>query len=340
MGIFPLILGCLAILVTSCATSRTPSVDLSRFEYQRPQMGLPFRIVLFAAGKDEADAAAEAAFQRISQLNDIMSDYEDESELTLLSKSSGQGKSVPVGPDLWRVLERAQALSVKSGGAFDITVGPYVKLWRRARRERKLPDPALLAAAAKSVGYRYLHLDPARKTVRLDAPDMRLDLGGIAKGYAVDEALKVLKGRGIRSALVSGGGDLAVSEPPPGQSGWRIELPPLDVTNAPPARFVRLRNAALATSGDLFQRLEIDGRRYSHIVDPRTGVGLTDHSLVTVIARDCMTADSHTKVVSVLGPDAGMALLRGVAGVEARVVRKPGDVVERRETKGFARFYD
>ena len=323
------------------SASGSASGALQRFEHQKPEMGLPFRIVLYAPDRTVADQAVAAAFTRIEELNDILSDYDIDSELSRLSRSSGEGRAVAVGPDLWRVLSRAQALAEQTDGAFDVTVGPCVNLWRRARREGKLPDPVRLEQARRAVGYRYVHLDPARHTAELKVPDMRLDLGGIAKGYAVDEALKVLARHGIRRALVSGGGDLAVSEPPPGRAGWRIELPPLDVTNTPPARFVLLRNAALATSGDLFQRLEIEGRRYSHILNPRTGIGLTDHSLVTVIARDCMTADSLTKVVSVLGPEPGLRFLESRRPpVVARVARQPGETLEMRETPGFRRFYE
>jgi thiamine biosynthesis lipoprotein len=297
-------------------------------------------MVLYAPDPAAAMTAASNAFHRIAQLNAIMSDYDSDSELSRLSQSSGQEKVTPVSEDLLRVLERAQSLSQRSGGAFDVTVGPCVNLWRKARREKKLPDPSWLARARKSVGYQHMRLDAQRRTVELLVPDMRLDLGGIAKGYAVDEALKILQRHGIKRALVAGGGDIAVADPPPDKPGWRIELPPLDVTNAPPVRFVLLTNAALATSGDLFQRLEIDGRRYSHIVDPRTGIGLTDHSLVTVIARDCMTADSLTKVVSVLGPEQGLKLIQQDRGAEARVVRKPAEQIELRETAGFGHYYE
>ena len=330
-----------------CPTARDPvSGDKAsgpapaRFEYRRPQMGLPFRIVLYAADQGRADAAAAAAFKRIEQLNGIMSDYDEDSELSRLSRTSGQGKEIPVSDDLWRVLKRAQDLAGRSGGAFDVTVGPCVNLWRRARIEKRLPNPARLAEARRATGYQHVRLNPGRQAVELLVPGMRLDLGGIAKGYAVDEALNVLGRSGIRSALVAGGGDMAVSAPPPGRKGWRIEVAPLDATNAPPARFVRLSHAAIATSGDLFQRLEIDGKRYSHIVDPRTGIGLTDHSLVTVIARDCMTADSLTKVVSVLGPEKGLRFIEDTPAAAARVVRQPGGAVETYESKRFSRFYE
>ena len=310
-----------------------------RYEFTQPQMGLPFRIVLYAT-EAEAKPAADAAFARIAQLNDILSDYDTDSELSRLSRSAGEGKSVPVSQDLWNVLARAQELARRSDGAFDVTVGPVVSQWRRARREKKLPPPARLEAALAAVGWEKLHLDPRARTARLVAPEMRLDLGGIAKGYAVDEAQKVLRARGITRALVAGGGDMAASDAPPGKRGWRIEVAPLDLTNAPPARFVLLRHHALATSGDVFQRVEIDGVRYSHIVDPMTGLGLTDHSLVTILARDCTTADALATAVSVLGPALGLALVETTPATAACIVRKPGASIESLESRRFGAFLD
>jgi thiamine biosynthesis lipoprotein len=236
------------------------------------------------------------------------------------------------------VLEQSQKLAAASGGAFDVTVGPYVNLWRKARREQRLPRADLLAAARSAVGWEKLQLDPRAHAAKLLAPNMRLDLGGIAKGYAVDEAIKVLRACGIRQALVAGGGDMAASGPPPGQKGWRIQVAPLDMTNAPPARFVRLANAGLATSGDAFQRLEIDGQRYSHIVNPKTGIGLTDHSLVTIIAPDGLTADGLATAVSVLGPQAGLKLVQRTRGGAAHIVRAPGGQVELTESSRFNTF--
>ena len=311
--------------------------DVQRFEYVQPQMGVPFRIVLYAADKRTADAAAEAAFARVNELNVVLSDYDTDSELSRLSQTAGQGKVVAVSEDLWHVLERAQQLAAETGGAFDVTCGPVVSLWRKARREKKLPDLAKLGEARQAVGYSKIQLNPSARTAELLVPYMRLDLGAIAKGYAMDEAIKVLSARGIASALVSGGGDMAASSAPPGTKGWHIELAPLDAPNSPSAKFVLLRNQALATSGDLFQHVEIDGKRYSHIVDPRTGIGLTDHSLVVVIAHDCITADSLSTAVSVLGPKEGLKLAEGKNAC-ARVVRKPSTKIEVYESKCFARY--
>jgi thiamine biosynthesis lipoprotein len=323
---------------TLCA--QESAAELTRFEFEEPQMGVPFRIVLYAPSSQAANEAAQAAFKRVADLNQIMSDYETDSELNELSRTSGQGKAVHVSDDLWTVLLRADTLARQSGGAFDITVGPVVSLWRRARRTLQMPHPTRLADALKAVGYQKVRLHSEDHTVELLASGMKLDLGGIAKGYALDEEIKVLKSKGVTRALVSGGGDMAISNPPPGQKGWCVEIAPLDITNAPAPRFVRLANAGLATSGDMFQRLEIEGKRYSHIVDPHTGIGLTDHSLVTVIASSCMIADSLSKVVSVLGPEKGVQFIEACPDAEAEVARKPNEQVETRESKGFRRYYD
>src|SRR5437773_6196241 len=194
------------------------------------------------------------------------------------------------------------------------------------------PLPARLAQALQAVGHKKLRLDSRRHTVELLKPNMRLDLGAIAKGYAADEALRVLRRQGITRALVAGGGDMTLGDRPPGKRGWRIEIAPLDTTNAPPARFVLLANAGLATSGDVFQHVEIGGKRYSHIVDPRTGIGLTDHSLVTVIAQDGITADSLATAVSVLGPEKGKKLIENTKGAAVQIVRQPGEQIEINES--------
>src|SRR5439155_9257337 len=196
-------------LVLACSCAAANPSELERFEFSEPQMGLPFHVVLYAKDKPTAEASARAAFDRIQQLNDRLSDYETDSELSRLSQTAGSGQAVQVSDELWFVLERSQKLAEQSEGAFDVTVGPVVSLWRKARRENRLPDAAKLAGAKELVGYRKLRLDPKRDTAQLGVPYMRLDLGAIAKGYALDEALNVLRSRGITRALVSGGGEMA-----------------------------------------------------------------------------------------------------------------------------------
>ena len=333
----PIAIVLIAVLLVSCVSE---SARLQRFEFQRPEMGLPFRLVLHAPDGTTATNVAEAAFARIAELNSILSDYEEGSELSRLSRSSGSGQAVAVSPDLWKVLAKSEEVSRASDGAFDLTVGPFVQLWKRARRQRELPTTNQIATAQASVGWRLVELDAGRHTALLRVPHMRLDPGGIAKGYALDEAAKVIRARGVTRFLVSGGGDMVAGEAPPGQHGWRVEVGVFDTTNAPSPRFVSLRNYALATSGDVFQRAEIGGVRYSHIVNPHTGLGLTDHSLVTMLAPTGMTADALSKVVSVLGPEKGLPRLRSFPGVEALALRRPDTQVEERQTPDFARWLE
>lgn len=329
-----------ALLLLLCVGCRSIEPTLVRKEYRQTHMGMPFRIVLYAPDDQHADAAAGAAFNRIAALNSILSDYEPNSELTLLSKSSGSGRAVPLGDDLRRVLERAVEVSKAGDGAFDITVGPLVDVWRRARRQRTLPEPEKISAALAATGWTNIvlgHDAAGHSTAMLLRPGMRLDLGGIAKGYALDEATKVLRSHGITRSLVSGGGDMFAAGTPPGEPGWKVTVGKLDITNAPPERTVWLKDRALVTSGDLFQRVEIGGVRYSHIVDPRTGQALTDHSQVTVIGHVAMTTDAVSKVLSVLGSEKGIGLARQF-GVETIMFRAPTGIVETRETSGWKRY--
>lgn len=309
----------------------------TRFESTQPQMGVPFKIILYAPDEAAAKGAFEAAFSRIEALNQILSDYDPDSELNRLSRTAGTGKSVPVSETLWDVLCRSQALARATDGAFDVTVGPYVRLWRRARRQKRMPSEERMTAARATVGHRQLALDPQHRTARLATADMRLDLGGIAMGYAVDEALALLKARGISRALIDASGDIGVGDPPPGKDGWTIGVAPLEADGLP-SLTISLANAAVTTSGDAFQHVVIDGTRYSHIVDPRTGLGLTDRSGVTVIARDCATADSLATAISVLGPKQGLALALATPGAAAFMARDADGRLEKFETANFARF--
>jgi FAD:protein FMN transferase len=301
------LLACLTCALVGCAAWK-PEV---RHEIEEPHMGLPFRLVLYTPDGQRATNAARAAFQRIAALNRILSDYESDSELSRLSRTSGSDQAVPLSEDLAAVLRRAAEISEASDGAFDITIGPAVQLWKRARRQRALPVPADIEAARASVGWRRLILgrdSHGQWTATLKAPAMRLDLGGIAKGYALDEAADALRRAGVQRFLISGGGDMVAGQAPPGAQGWRIEVGRLDLPGAPEPSVAWLQNEALTTSGDAFQRLELGGVRYSHIVDPRTCLALTNARQVTIIAADAMTADALSTAVCVLEPGEGLAL--------------------------------
>jgi thiamine biosynthesis lipoprotein len=310
----------LVLISMGCATWRA-EVALERFEYEEPQMGVPFRMVVYATNEVHAERAVDAAFARIAELNAMMSDYETDSEISKLSRSSEEGSpEVRLSEDLWIVLARAQKLARETEGTFDVTIGPCAALWRKARREKEFPEADRIESALRKVGYENLVLNERNRSARLMRFGMRLDLGAIAKGYAADEALEVLRKFGIRRALVAASGDLALGDAPPGEDGWRVEIVGYDSPGGPASAIVRLANCAVATSGDLFQRVEFNGVRYSHIVDPFTCVGMTNHALATVIAKDGMTADSLATVMTITERKKAFAIAKNWSAA-ARVVR-------------------
>jgi thiamine biosynthesis lipoprotein len=301
--------------------------ELTRFSFRQSHMGVPWEVVFYAADESTANIAAEAAYARIAELERVLSDYDPQSELSRLSESAGGGQPVAVSDDLWVVLQRSQQLSGRTEGAFDITVGPLVRLWRRARRQARLPVDDALCEARAAVGRQFLILNEETRTAELTRPEMRLDAGGIGMGYAVDEALKVLRRQGITRAMIDASGDIGVGDPPPGKEGWRIGIAPLRV-DGPPSAYLTLAGAAVTTSGDAFQHVEIDGRRYSHIVDPRTGLGIEGRQAVTVVAPDCTAADSLATAACVLGPKEGLALIGATPGASALFVWQTVDGVQ------------
>lgn len=307
-------------LVSSLDQAAPKPEVLHRFELAETHMGSEFRIVLYSPDEPAARRACRLAFDRIAALDAIFSDYQAESELMRLCDRAG-GPPVPVSPDLFTILQESKAMYERSSGAFDVTIGPVVRLWRRARRERKLPAPDTLKRALDLVSSRFMILDAEKRTVQLTKPGMKLDLGGIAKGYASDAAIRVLKEQGIHRALVAGAGDIAMSGPPPDAMGWRIAIARLDDPKLPPARVLLLHDLAVSTAGDTERYVEIDGKRYSHIVDPKTGLGVVDRCSVTVIAPDGATADSLDTAVYCLGPERGLPLIEATPSASAYIVR-------------------
>jgi len=289
-----------------------------RSEFSELHMGVEVRIVLYARDDAQAREAARAAFDRIAALEEVMSDYRPTSEIRSLDRRPGEW--INVSEALFTVLARGMDVARATNGAFDPTVGPLVALWREARRTHRLPSDATLDSARARVGWRRIALDSARRRVRLSRPGMRLDLGGIAKGYAVEQAARLLRERGVGSALVEAGGDITVTGAPPGEAGWRIEVPGADSTIR--ARAATLTNASISTSGPTAQFVEVGGVRYSHVIDPRTGIGLTSRAQATVSATDGALADALSTALTVLPRAAALSVLARYPGVIASVTRE------------------
>ena len=293
-----------------------------RFEATHPTMGTEFRFVVYAQDAQRARAALNDAKGRLDALNASLSDYVATSEISRLSAASGKGYWRLLPDDLWVVLTRGNRLATQTKGAFDVTVGPLTRLWRVSRRTGRLPSDDRLAEALAATGFRFLELDAGRQRARLTRPRMRLDLGGIAKGYAVDEALSRLLEHEITVALVDGGGDLRVQGIPPDSDGWRIGVRDLASEDELGIRTLT-GDVALATSGDLYQTVKIGGREFSHLIDPVSGLGLEFRRSVTVEAPDAITADALASALSVLPVAASRRLLkRHYPEANARILTK------------------
>jgi thiamine biosynthesis lipoprotein len=309
------VFACLSLLGATASGDK-----LQLHSYSRPAMGSVVRIELYAENVAVAEKAAEAAFQRVETLNQIASDYLPESELSLLNKVPAN-TPLKVSEDLFALISRSVEISAKTDGAFDITATYAIQHWRRARRQKKLPTEEQVQKAISMTDWRAIQLDEKARTVTKLKEGLLLDLGGIGKGFAADAALAVLKQHGITKALVAGSGDVAAGDAPPGKEGWDVALRTFE---APEEKdqltHVTLKNCGCSTSGDLHQYLELDGKRFSHIVDPKTGLGLRDRIACTVISPDATTSDGLATALCVLGVEKGLNLVEKSQGTVARFV--------------------
>jgi thiamine biosynthesis lipoprotein len=306
--------------ITSVAFGSTLLAGDTRHDFSQPAMGTTFRIACYAADKAIAAEAASAAFARIDALNAALSDYTETSELRRLCQTSGT--PVRVSEDLFTVIRRAHEVAESTDGAFDFTAGHLTNLWRRTRRQRDLPSEERLRHALTLTGWRQVALDEKNRAITLMKPGMYLDLGGIAKGYAAEAALAVMRARRLPRSVVIAGGDMAIGEAPPGEAGWEVKLRTFSEEEADADAIItlRLKNAGISTSGDLYQFVEIGGLRYSHIIDPKSGLGLTKRVSCSVISKNTTTSDAYATAFCVMGTSATLDYCQRHPGMEVRLV--------------------
>ena len=324
----------LALFVPSAGTVLGDDAKpLKLWQFRETHLAVPVDLRVYAAEEAVAKEASRAAYERIEELNLIFSDYDADSEAMRLCRSE---RPVRVSPELFLLLKRSVSLSRDTDGAFDVTIGPLIKQWRRARRKKELPKPEQIAAAKALVGYQHVNLFEPDRTAQMLQPGMHLDFGGVAKGYIAEEAYTVLEEKGCPCSLVAVAGDVFAGDAPPDAPAWKIGVAPLEKPDGPPSRYLALKRQAVSTSGDAFQFVEIDGVRYSHIVDPRTGLGLTRRGSVTVIAPHGWQADALATTVCILGPEKGLKLIDDNKDIEALIVTATdGGPSVTRESSGF-----
>lgn len=311
----------------SYADTIAAKVELSRFEFTRKLMGTACIITVYADNEKEARAAATAAFDEMARLESVMSDYIKsfpDSELLQLAQHASEdpAKTRDVSDDLWPVLVRSAKVHDATDGAFDITAKPFTNMWRTSRQRKELPPKTAIDRMRPFVGMDYLVLDHDKQTARLAKQGVWLDLGGIAKGYIADRALDVLKQRGLTIAQVQAGGDMALGDAPPGLKGW-----PINIADFPPRKLgngdetdVGLSfwhaKGGVSVSGDAFRFVEIAGVRYSHVIDPRTGLGVTGSRYACVKGPSAFATDAAATVGCILDQDAFEAALKKLSDIE------------------------
>lgn len=312
--------------------------DDGRFKHAREVMGTFAELTAYAADRDTARAAVEAGYVRLDDVNRLMSDYRDDSEISQLN-AAPPGEPFAVSPETWTCLKKAAAVSAASGGAFDITCRPLVQLWKAAGKANRMPTDAMLSATRERVGWQKLQLDDDTRTATKSVPNMQIDLGAIAKGHALDLAAEAMQKAGATAGVVDVGGDVRVFGQRPAGPNWKIAIRhPFQQGHF---AVLNLPRGAVATSG-LQQRFsEIEGQRYSHIIDPRTGRPAAQAPSVTVVAADGITADAWATALSVLSVDEGRALAASNAPDDIHalwLIRNADDEIVVHQTHGFAEY--
>lgn len=305
----------IALLIFQGIWKRTTEIDSG----YREVMGTFARVLVVASDKKSALNSIDAAMQAIERVDTLMSDYDPNSQLSQVNRDAFAAP-VAVDPEVFEVLSAAVEVSRISGGAFDVTIGPIVQLWRQAKETGVVPTPDQLAQARAKVGYQHLHLDPQAKTVRFAVEGMFLDVGGIAKGYAIDKAVWAMKEAGALGGMVDIGGDLACFGTPIGKNPhWYIALQDPAVEENTLLRF-KFDNQSVATSGDYRRFTILNGQKHSHIMNPTTADSVTDLSSVSIIASTAMQADALATAVSVLGSEKGLAMIETIPDVQAILI--------------------
>ena len=312
------------LIVVAIYFSSGPGKQVELDSGHRMVMGTFARAVVIAKDLDAAGKCIESGFTQINKVDDLMSDYKSDSEISSVNRD-GFKKAVQLSQSTYEVLQKSIEFSELTDGAFDVTVGPLVELFRKAKRKQVLPGPDEIADAKSKVGFEKLKLDDRNRTVQFTVEGMQLDVGGIAKGYAVDKAVETMQTHGAIGGMVDLGGDIrCFGAPLKGRDHWVIGLQNPNMVKDSAGREVLLKlkiaNGAIATSGDYQQFIIIEGKRRSHIIDRKTGTSTEGLSSVTIIADNATNADALATAVSVMGYEKGLELIENIPGTEAILI--------------------
>ena len=277
----------------------TLSAQLKRFEFPGNKMGSPFNIIFYHTDSVEAVSLARECFLIVDSLNNIFSDYSSESEIGKLALQTDQ-TDIKVSEELFSMIIISKDAWERSGKTFDITIGALTQLWRKAKKENRFPSEAEIEAAKDLTGFKNIIINERSKTISFKKPGIRFDFGGIVPGYVAQRVIDFLKTKNVNIALVDASGDIVMSDAPPGKDGWTIGINLPENENEIWDKKLELQNFAVSTSGDVYRYTIHNGIKYSHIIDPRTGYGVTSQRNVTVITKYGADADWLATACSIL----------------------------------------
>jgi thiamine biosynthesis lipoprotein len=263
------------------------------------KMGSAFNLIIVSADSNKANHLARKSYELVDSLNHIFSNYDSSSELSKINASAGL-LPYKMSRAMLDLVQKSQYAYIQSKGAYDISIGPLSSLWRNARKAKLFPEASTVLATKKLVGLNQVKINKRLGTIFLPNANMQLDFGGIAKGYIAQWVINFLKANGIQQALVDAGGDIVMSGPPLNQKGWLIGVNLPETTDQLLNKKLQLSNCSVATSGDVFQFIEYKGVKYSHIINPLTGYGVTNLRNVTIVAKTGATADWLATACSIL----------------------------------------
>jgi thiamine biosynthesis lipoprotein len=316
----------------------TISAQLKRFRFSENKMGSPFNLIFYHNDSTEASAIAKESFAIVDSLNNIFSDYIPTSEVGRLTQLKPLQEQ-KISDELFSIILYSKQAWHTSDKTFDITIGALSQLWRKAKAENRFPTETEIEIAKQSTGFNNILIDPENKTIACKQLSLQLDFGGIVKGYAAQKVITYLKSKNVSIALADAGGDIAMSDAPPGKSGWDIGInapeDELQILN----RNLELKNCAVATSGDIYRYIIHDGKKYSHIIDPKTGYGVTSQRNVTVIFKDGAGADWLATACSILPIRKALRLAKKLEA-ELLIATVKDEKVRTHKTKGFDRYFE
>jgi FAD:protein FMN transferase len=302
-------------------------------------MGSPFIITVFARDTEGLQAAVNKAYLRVDELNSVFSDYDSTSEISRLCHTYRVGEWYKVSNDLYYMLKISLDAARTSSGAFDVTVGNVVKLWRKAKKIKAIPNASERKVALLKTGWEHIKIDEKTHKISFNTEGVLLDFGGIVKGFAAEIVVEILTFQKFPMCLVDAGGDLSIGNKPENTEGWQIgiSVPQSDEQLMP--QLLSLKNQAVATSGDMYNNVSFEGKRYSHIVNPKTGMGLTHQRNVTVISPFGNQADWLATACSVLPIKKALKLVQKYPNTELLILEMQKGKIKSWQTSGFAKYF-